>query len=393
MRRSMKGSIYPRTLRNGQTVWDAVIDLARRPDGTRNRKWFRGFPSAEAAQRKLAEVVLDHDGGPSAPADTLREFLVGSWMPAIRARVRPSSHDSYRRLIEQHILPSLGDVALAELTPEVLNAFYAELLLAGRKDGTGGLSTRTVLYAHTLLRKALKDGVRWGRLPENVADRADPPRSRSPEFATWSASELEGFLGRVRSDRLYACWRLAAMTGLRRGEVLALRWEDVDLDGGRIAVRQTLQAIAGDLAFGPPKSGRARAVLLDAETVEALKAHRKRQVQERLAAPSWETTLVFCSEEGEPIHPDRFSAAFRRVIKRARLPLIRLHDLRHTHATLALSAGVHPKVVAERLGHATVNVTLNTYSHVLPTLQEEAAERIAALLRGRRPGSTEARRW
>jgi integrase len=227
--------------------------------------------------------------------------------------------------------------------------------------------------------------VRWNLLQRNIAYQADAPSSPpgSVEMKTWTAEELRRFLDFVASDRLYGAWVLAATTGLRRGEVLGLRWGDIDLEPGRLAVRQTLVSVAYETKFSTPKTKRGRrSVSLDATTVMALRSHRKRQLQDRMAwGPAYQDSgLVVTREDGSLVHPDRFTQMFDKHVKNSGLPRIRLHDLRHTHATLALAAGVHHKVVSDRLGHATVAFTLDVYSHAVPALQEEAAERVAALV-------------
>ncbi len=226
----------------------------------------------------------------------------------------------------------------------------------------------------------------WGYLNRNPAALAVKPKQRSAgsvDMRTWTADELRRFLDHVRDDRLFPAWRLAASTGLRRGELLGLRWQDVDLHAGRVSVRQTLTTVGNKVAFGEPKTARGkRNIALDGVTIGALRTWRTQQAQERLAlGPVWQDTgLVFSREDGSLIHPDTFSFWFDRHVRAADVPRIRFHDLRHTHATLALQAGVPAKVVSERLGHATVAFTLDVYSHVIPALQEDAAERIAALV-------------
>ena len=221
-------------------------------------------------------------------------------------------------------------------------------------------------------------------LARNPADLADPPRVSAPshELRTWSAEQLAAFLDSQRNDRLYALWHTLAMTGLRRGEALGLRWQDVDLEAGRLAVRRALVPCGREVLVSEPKTARGRRVVaLDPETVAVLKGQAARQLEEQQAAQSWtDTGLVFTSEDGEALHPEVVSRFFRKAVKEAMLPDIRLHDLRHTHATLALRAGIHPKVVSERLGHATVAITLDTYSHAIPAMQEEAAALIAGLV-------------
>jgi integrase len=226
----------------------------------------------------------------------------------------------------------------------------------------------------------------WGYLNRNPAALAVKPKQRSAgsvEMKTWTAAEVRRFLDHVREDRLFPAWRLAASTGLRRGELLGLRWQDVDLDIGRVSVRQTLTTVGNKVAFGEPKTARGkRNIAVDGVTISALRTWRACQAQERLAfGQAWhDTGLVFSREDGSLIHPDALSFWFDRHVRAAAVPRIRFHDLRHTHATLALQAGVPAKVVSERLGHATVAFTLDVYSHVIPALQEDAAERIAALV-------------
>jgi integrase len=194
---------------------------------------------------------------------------------------------------------------------------------------------------------------------------------------------LRRFIREVRGDRLYAAWLAAATTGLRRGEVLGLMWTDVDFDKGRLSVRRARVSSGGVVVLSEPKTRRSRRVVaLDQTTTAALREHRTRQLEERLAwGAAWvDTGFVFTREDGTPLHPESLSKMFQWRVRRAGLPRIRFHDLRHTHATLALQAGVHPKVVSERLGHSSIRITLDTYSHAIPAMQEEAAERIAALI-------------
>ena len=263
-------------------------------------------------------------------------------------------------------------------------------LAGGRKDAEGGgLAPQSVRYVHTIAHRLFKDAVRWGRLARNPADAADPPRgtsSGSPNMVTWSAQELARFLDGARTtDRHWAAYLLLATTGMRRGEALGLRWADLDLAACRAAIRQTVVTVNHEVRFGTPKTAKGRrTVTLDAVTVAALREHRKAQTAERLLiGAGWrDHDLVFAKVDGTPLHPERFSREFTRRLARLGLPPIRLHDLRHGWATMALAAGVHPKVVQERLGHASISITLDTYSHVSPALHGEAAETVAALVFG-----------
>jgi integrase len=228
----------------------------------------------------------------------------------------------------------------------------------------------------------LSDAERLGLVPRNAAAAARPPTPVRPDLITWSSAELREFLAAVKDDRMRVAFVLLATTGMRRGEVLGLRWSDVDLDGSQLAVVHTLTTAGSEVVMGPPKTARShRHVYLDKQTVSVLREHRKRQREERLAAgPAWDSSVEFVvrDELGGPIHPDWFSREFNRLVRSIDVPHIRLHDLRHTYATLALKAGVHPKVVSERLGHATVGVTLDLYSHVVPSIARDAAELVAS---------------
>ncbi len=273
-------------------------------------------------------------------------------------------------------------------TPAALNAFYADLATSGRADGRGGLSARTVRYIHTILRKSLKDAERWSRVARNVADLADPPSAgaaRAPEIRAWTADQLREFFAAIANDRLYAAFLLGATTGMRRGEIAGLRWSDVDLTAGRLSVRQARATVGYEVITSEPKTARGRRVVaLDRSTVAALGEHRRRQLAERIAlGPDYNTDdLVFCRPDGSPLDPEHFLKRLQRLARDHGLPKTTFHGLRHTSATLALAAGIHPKVVSERLGHGDVSLTLNTYSHAVPGLQEDAAERIADLIVG-----------
>ena len=379
----MRGTVIKRG-----TSWAVVVEVGRDPNtGKRVRKWHSGYRTKRDAERARIEILsrLDHGTYVSPDRRTVGSYLEGDWLPAVKARLKASTWDSYSRNIRLHISPKLGPIPLQALTATSLNEFYASLISEGRRDGNGGLAPKTVRYLHGIIRKALADAARWNLLQRNVADQADPPaiRSTAPEMTTWTADELTRFLDFVSNDRLYAAWVIAATTGLRRGELLGLRWIDIDLDASRLSVQQTLVSVAYEPRFSVPKTARSRrSVSLDATTVAALRAHRRRQLEERM---SWgqaykDSGLVVTREDGTLVHPDRFTQIFDKHVKHSGQPRIRLHDLRHTHATLALAAGVHPKVVSERLGHATVAFTLDVYSHAVPALQEDAADRVAALI-------------
>ena len=303
---------------------------------------------------------------------TVGRFLTSHWLPAIEPTVRSSTFTSYRTHVLTHVAPRIGSAQLDAIDAPTLNSLYAALLANGRAKGVGALSPSTVRRIHATLHRALRDAVRWGHLEVNPADRCDPPRPLVREAYCWSPQELRAFLEAVRDDDLHVLWHFLALTGVRRGEALGLRWENVDLRRARAAISQSVIIVGGVVQPSQPKTKRGRRVIaLDELTVRLLAKHR--QVTER-------HPLVFCREDGSPLNPGAVTRRFGRLVGAAGLPRIRLHDLRHTHATMALRAGIHPKVVSERLGHSSVSITLDLYSHAGESLQAEAAARVAEVV-------------
>jgi integrase/predicted RNA-binding Zn-ribbon protein involved in translation (DUF1610 family) len=364
-----------------------------------------GFRTKKEAETALNDILgtIQHGIYVQPARITLAEFLEEQWLPAIVPTVRATTLVGYKCLITAHIVPRLGANRLQQLTPAKINAFYGKLLTEPRvsrrklreanapeaaEDEPKPLSATTVRHVHALLHRVLRDAVRWGVLERNPADAADPPSLRSTkenEMKTWSAKELKAFLQKNQCDRLYPLWRIMSATGMRRGEALGLRWTDTDLDGENpaITVRQALVSAGYEVAFSEPKTKRGRRTIwLDTETAETLRLWRDAQAMEKDSARElWpDTGLVFTREDGSAWHPDRISKLFEDAVTASGMPRIRLHDLRHTHATIALGANIHPKIVSDRLGHSTVAFTLDVYSHCIPALAQDAADKIAALV-------------
>lgn len=366
-----------------------------------------GFATQKEAQTALNTVLVKLQQGGYVPPSkmSLRDYLTQEWLPSIKGKVKPSTYFSYQTHVERHINPDLGSIALHKLSPAMVEAFYGRLLTEPRKptedprqkaepkakpdqqepEPKPPLSPLTVRRVHATLHKALADALRKDKIGRNPADAVDPPAAKSAavrHMKTWSAKELQGFLASARETRLYPLWLTLATTGMRRGEALGLRWQDVDLVSARLSVQQNRIAVGYQVTTGAPKTGKGRVISLDPATVARLKALRKEQLEEQMLRKKTgylDSGLVFRREDGQGYHPNLITQAFEKAVRDSGQPRIRLHDLRHTHATLALQAGIHPKIVQERLGHASISITLDVYSHAIPAMQEQAAATIAAL--------------
>ena len=388
----------PRKDPNNGTWW-FVVDL---PDanGRRRQAKRRGFRTKAEAQAALDELRVSGRQGTFVAPDrqTVAEFLTDDWLPAVRRELAESTWESYERNVRHHLVPRIGRLRLQALDAGHLNALYGDLLAEGRLRGARkGLKPRTVRYIHTILHAALDDAVRWRRLPINAADQATPPSakaSKAPEMNVWSASELQQFLAAHDGDRLAPAWMFLATTGCRRGEALGLRWRDLDLNASTASIRQQVIPLRKPVGRGTEarivdrtKGGEPRVIELDTRTVSMLRSWRKRQAEERLACGDGYQNhgLVFPRPDGRPQHPETFSKTFDRRVRESAaegLPVIRLHDLRHTWATLALKAGVDVKIVSERLGHSSPVITWTIYQHVVRGMQSDAAERVAESIFG-----------
>jgi integrase len=322
---------------------------------------------------------------------TLDEWIT-RWLKTMAPKVRSSTLRDYANGLAR-VTERLGQMPLQALRPLDIEELYASLLKDGRRSG-GGLAPKTVRNVHIALRRSLADATRLGLVSRNVAALVKPPAPVRHDLVTWTAEEVRRFLAAVEGDRLAPAYRLLASTGTRRGEALGLHWANVDLDAARIVVNRSLTLVNEELVWASPKTARSRRSLsLDPETVAVLRLHRRRQLEERLnAGEAWrDNDLVFCNEDGSALHPSRFTRRFVSASQRAGVRQIRLHDLRHTWATLALQAGIHPKVVSERLGHATTSITLDIYSHVQPELDAHAATAVAELFGEKKPARMSSR--
>ncbi len=279
-----------------------------------------------------------------------------------------------------YLAPKFGDLELEQVTAPAINGFHGQLQQGW--NGRPVLSPASVRRIHATLHKALRDAVRWQLMARNPAGAADPPRARRPEITVWKSAQLRLFLRSAATDRHYTLWLFYILTGVRRGEALAKRWSDVDLEAATVAIRRSLVPLDHRLVFGEPKTERGRRLIgIDPQLVSALSEHRRRHHENRLRIGLVDDgDLVFAHPDGTPLHPERVSRWFSKLVRTTGAPPIRLHDLRHLHATLALAAGVPPRVLADRLGHSSTAVTTDTYQHVLPHMDHDAARRVAELV-------------
>lgn len=376
--------------------WYFILDVPSSELGTngrpkRKQTRRRGFKTRKEAQAELTRVLgtLEQQSYVAPQNQTLAQFLEATWLPAIEHTIKPLTFQGYRRALRRHVIGRpIGAMKLQQVDGPALNAHYA-VLLAGDANHPA-LGATTVRNIATVLHRAFKDAMRWQAVARNPVEASDPPRPADrAEMKTWTFAELNTFLEVAREHRHSALWWILGTTGMRRGEALGLRWSDVDLDNAEIKVQRALVTGDGGKMWSSPKTRASRRVVsIDDDTVAVLRTHKARQNQEKLAlgAGYQDDDLVTAQADGQTVSPTRITEQFGRLYRRTKLPHIRLHDLRHTYATLALEAGVNPKVVQENLGHSHVSVTLGIYSHVKKKIKTDTAELLAALRRAAKEG-------
>lgn len=373
--------------------WAFVADVPVGFNERRRQQTKSGFPTKRDAEKALREQLARCDAGTAVPpAQTTVASYLTAWLAAVEPSLSPTASSNYRLLMERYVVPRAGHHRLTSVRSDQLVGLYRDLLQGGGRGGRP-LSATTVRTVHRVLSKALSDAVRGGHLGRNPAAQVPLPKKVRPELQVWDRDQVASFLRTARTDRLYAAWVLALLCGLRRGELAGLRWQDVDLDAAviRITSQRTTDA-SWNVVVKEPKGTSQRSIDLGPVVVEALRAHLARAEREAtvLGTSLRDSGEVFSDQAGTPYHPDRFRELFQRLARRAGLPVIRLHDARHSCATLALDAGLHPKVVQQLLGHSSWSVTMDLYSHRVARLQREASQRIEELVVDRAAGETDA---
>lgn len=366
-----KGSIKERIQKDGSLSYDVIVSYK----DTATSKWrqiWKTAPSIRKAQALKTRLLGEVDKGIfSKPSKITVGVYLERWLNSyVASTVAPRTFESYAYISRKHLIPALGSIALCNLRPLHLQRLYADKLQQG-------LSPRTVQLLHVTLHKALDNAVKNGLLSRNPVDAVDQPKVQRHEIKVMAEDDITQFLSEARKGDYYALFFLFLFTGLRRNEALALRWIDIDLLGLQLSVNRSMEFINNKITFKPPKTGSSRRLIaLTPSTAVTLRLHREAQndVRQRTGlAPVNDTDLVFCHYNGTPLRPDSVTHAWIKLVRRCGLSGVRLHDARHSHASLLLKQGVHPKVVQERLGHASIAITLDIYSHTVQGMQKAAA--------------------
>lgn len=369
-----EGSVYQR--KDGR--WEAILTIPADAPGGPKRQSFYG-PTKRAAQDKLRAAQSSISRGvPLVPQEQTVERFLTDWLAnVVTPTLKPRTTQSYEYLLRVHLIPGLGKHKLAKLTPQHVQAFL-------NAKSESGLSPRSVQYLRAVLRRALGQALKWDLVSRNVATLVSPPKSERHEIRPLNPEQARTLLSAVKGDRLEALYSVAVSLGLRQGEALGLQWSDVDLETGRLQVRTSLQRMKGSVELVSPKTERSRRIIhLPPSTVAALRKHKARQNEERLrAGKRWDGSwnLVFTSTIGTPLEARNVTRHFHAVLESAGLPKMRFHDLRHTCATLLLAQGLGARQIMDVLGHSTINLTMNTYAHVIPEMRHEAASMMEQIL-------------
>jgi integrase len=369
---------------------DLELDPERDPESgarIRRRVGAGSYRTKKEADQVLRDALEQARRGWRGPSRfTLSQYLRDEWLPGVSMELAQTTAALYRTLMEAYVIPRIGGIRIDSLSSADLTNLYGELLVRGGRGGRP-LKPKTVRHVHTTLRKALADAVEARHVAWNPAATAKAPRVRpTKDPAAWDHKQLAKFLHHIAMDRLAALWILAASTGMRRGELLGLRWRDLDLDAGELSIRQTVVCYGKLLVIKEPKTERGRRTIpIDPRAVAALRIHHRSQAEEKLAAGAAyaDQGLVFSDEIGDPLRPDTVTAGFRRHVKAAGLPHLTPHGLRHTFATVGLEAGVDVLYVAELLGHSSPAITQSIYQHTRRDRLAAAAETIGEAILGK----------
>jgi integrase len=365
--------------------WSFVIELSRDASGKRRQKWLSGYSTRKQAEAALASTISDlHRGAYIEPSVMLVSEFLERWLTDYVAHnCEAKTAEKYEQVIRNQVIPALGQIKLKDLKPAHIQKLYSDALNSGRVNGRGGLSSRSVHHMHRILSNALSTGVKWQILSHNPVKATTPPKPEKKEMTSLSAEQSNRLLQLLSGQNLWLPVFLGLTTGMRRGEILGLQWKDINWDRKELSVKRSLKQSKTGVKLARPKTAHSlRTISLSDVVIDTLRAQKRVQAEERLRLGSAYTDggMVLAAPGGGPLRPDSISTAFAAFMKQqSGLPKARFHDLRHTHASLLFQAGENPKVVSQRLGHANVAFTLDTYAHLMPGMETGAASKIDAL--------------
>lgn len=367
--------------RRGKDSYTVTIEMPKDCiGGKRKQKYFTVRGTRKDAEKYLTEKLRELDMGLLIDTKKMKfaEYLDYWMQEACENRLTVTTMDGYRQNIENHIKPQLGNIELEKLTPLHLQSFYTDKLRNGRVNGKGGLSCKTVLTLHRIIHKALEQAMKWQLVLRNIADCVEPPKAKKYKAQILNEEEIRTLIDAVKESEMYIPILIAVFTGMRRGEILGLTWENVNLSKGYILVQQALYSTSKGIIITSPKTEKSiRKIAISQTLVQELKKHKVRAMTNkmRLGDTYCDNDLVCCKNDGDFINPKSFSRKFATILKTNGLPLIRFHDLRHSHASFLVKLGVQPKIISERLGHSNISITMDLYAHV----SEETDKKVANL--------------
>lgn len=371
----------------GKGKFSITIELPKDTiSNKRKRKYYTFNGTRREAEKFLTEKLRELDTGVLIDNKKIKfsEYL-DFWIEEYCVKnLSITTLDGYKQNIEKHIKPILGNIYLDKLTPLHLQNFYSDRLKNGKLNGNGGLSNKTVLTLHRIIHKALEQGVKWQLVIRNVADAVEPPKPKKYKANFLDEQEINILIQKSKNTNLYIPILIAICTGMRRGEVLGLTWNNVDLEKNSIMISQTLYSTSKGLVFSTPKTDSSvRKIAIPQALSKELKKHKTRQLKNKIKyGEEYKNINIVCtSDKGELINPKSFSRDFRKLLKNNNLPLIRFHDLRHTHASLLVKMGTQPKEISNRLGHSNISITMDLYSHIYEATDNEVAKAFNNILR------------
>jgi integrase len=360
--------------------WSFTVDIGKDPrTGKRKQKTQSGFKTKKEAQAALAELVSNVEKGSYIEPSKrkFRDFALEYLEKVYKNKVKASTYDRTRSLLLNQIIPWFGNADLKDIDQFLVYEFYEE-----KKNE--GLAPSYIQRMHEITKKWLAIAYQWELIPKNIASLIEPPRNTKKVMNVWNIGQVNEFLKHTKHSRYHPIFFVAAYTGMRKGEIIGLRWEDIDLEAKTLQVRRTLYRITGETLLTEPKTPNAyRTIHLDDDLVRVFRKQKVKQNLEKLKyGPAYiESNMVFTQETGDYISPSAVNGLFRRFLQQLGLPEIRFHDLRHTHATILLGMGVNPKLVSERLGHSSVAITLDVYSHVLPSMKQDLSDQFSKVMK------------